>query len=164
MADPVTPIAAVFRGRAAVEGVVGVYDAILYAINQTLKATQNFEEEIIKDQHGYDTAWLFRNEHAMFDCTLKLVGDTAAHAAIPATTVSTTSVISSLGQPFLSPGNTIVLSTFTLTALNGTYQIISGWDADMGNTKVADLAIKLRKYANSQQNGTAEGGYGYIPT
>jgi hypothetical protein len=147
MAAPVV----IFRGLAAVEGVVGTYDAILYAINQTVKVTQHFEEEVIKDVHGYDAAWLFRNEHALFDGMLKLVGDTAAHAAAPAQAVSTTAAVSLLGQPFFAPGTTITLSTFILTACNGVFQVIPGGDLDLGNTKASEMTLKVRKYANSNQ-------------
>ena len=71
------------NGKAVIEGVAGSFDAILYALQQTGKANQNFELEEIKDVHGYDAAWIARNEHLMCDWSLKLVGDTAAHAAIP---------------------------------------------------------------------------------
>lgn len=141
----------VFRGLAAVEGVAGTFDAILFAVTQTLKGTQNFEEEVIKDVHGYDAAWLFRNENASLDAMLKLMGDSAADAKIPATAVSTTAIISALGQPFLSPGTVITLSGFTLSALNGVWQLISGGDFDLANTKVGEITLKARKYANSNQ-------------
>lgn len=154
----------VFRGKAAVEGTPVTFDALLYNIAQSAKSTQNFDMEEIKDGHGYDVAWLMRNEHSTFDASLKLVADTAAHSIIPATAVSTTSAVSSLGQPFLAPGSTITLSGFTVVGLNGLYQVLSGGDIDLGNAKVADLNIKLRKYANATQNSTSEGGYGYIPT
>jgi len=147
-----------FRGKAAVEGVAGAYDAILYAINQTVKVTQQFDVEEIKDEHGFDLAWLFRNEHAMFDASLKLLGDTAAHAKIPATAVAgsspaTSAAVSSLGAgPFLSPGSTVTLSGFDIVAINGKYQVLPGSDVDLGNTKAGDLTLKLRKYADSTQN------------
>jgi hypothetical protein len=147
MAAPVV----VFRGLAAVEGVAGTFDAILYAVTQTIKVTQNFEEEVIKDVHGYDAAWLYRNENAEGDWMLKLMGDTAAHAAAPAQAVSTTAIISSLGQPFSAPGTVATLSTFTLTALNGVWQLRSGGDFDLANTKAGELTFKARKYANSNQ-------------
>ncbi len=143
--------ATVFRGKAAVEGVVGAFDAVLYAIKQTVKASQAFELEEIKDEHGYDIGWLARNEHALFDCSLKLVADTVAHSIIPATAVASTAAVSTIGQPFLAPLSTITLSGFSLTAMNGVFQVLSGFDVDLGNTKVGDLNIKLRKYASTDQ-------------
>lgn len=149
------------RGKAVVEGIASAFDAILYAISQTGKATQNFEEEIIKDVHGFDTAWLFRNEHATADISLKLIGDTHAHAIIPATAVSPTggttdgATVSALGQPFLANGSQITFSGFDLTGFNGVWQVLSGGDVDLGNTKVADLALKVRKYADAGQQTLA---------
>ena len=63
----------IFQGLAVVPGVPGTLGAFLYSLSQTIKATQNYEEEIIKDVHGYDTAWGARNEHATGDWMLKLV-------------------------------------------------------------------------------------------
>lgn len=131
----------VFRGKAAVEGIAGTFDVITYPVAQTGKLTQNFEEEIVKDVHGFDGAWLARNEHELFDVGMKILGDTAAHAAT--------------GGAFLAPFATVTLSGFTLTVLNGAYQLVSGGDIDLGNTKVGDISFKLRKYADSTQNTAA---------
>lgn len=144
-----------------VEGIAGSFDAILYSLPQTGKITQNFDEEIIKDQHGYDLAWLFRNEHVTGDFGLKVIGDTHAHALVPATAVSPTggttagAVISSAGQPFITPGSQITFTGFDLTVFNGVFQVLSGGDIDIANTKVADLAVKVRKYADSGQQTLA---------
>lgn len=148
----------VVRGKAVIEGVAGTFDAILYALQQTGKANQNFDLEEIKDVHGYDITWIARNEHLLCDWALKLVGDTAAHAAIPATTVAYSAgtagaAVSGLGQPFLAPLSTVnfTVAGTTPAAFGGIYQVISGGDVDLANTKVADLNLKLRKYANSDQ-------------
>lgn len=143
----------VIRGKAAIEGIAGTFDAILYALQQTGKMTNNFEEEIIKDVHGYDAVWLARNEHVTLDISLKLVGDTAAHAAIPATTIAgpPTATVSNIGQPFLTPFSAVTLSGFPISGFNGVFQVVSGFDVDLANTKVGDLNIKLRAYANADQ-------------
>ena len=76
----------VFRGKATVEGVVGTFDALatnVTAGNQNATLTQNWELEELKDVHGYDMAWLFRNEHATLDLDLFLVATTASAAAMP---------------------------------------------------------------------------------
>jgi hypothetical protein len=150
--------AVIVRGLAVLEGVAGSFDAILYALQQTGKANQNFEEEIIKDVHGYDAAWIARNEHLLCDWALKLVGDTAAHAAVPATVVAYSAgtagaAVSALGQPFLAPLSCVNFTAAGTTnpCFTGKYQVISGGDVDLGNTKVADLALKLRRYANTDQ-------------
>ena len=136
-------------------GIAGSFDSILYALQQTGKGTQNFEEEIIKDVHGYDAVWVARNEHLLTDFSLKLVGDTMAHAAAPATSVTGTSTtVSLLGQPFLAPLSCVSLGSFVPASLNGIYQILSGNDVDLSNTKVGDLNFKLRRYANADQNAS----------
>lgn len=129
------------RGKASVEGIPGSIDVIVYPVSQTGKMTQNFEEEIIKDTHGFDAAWLARNEHQTFDLAMKLLGDTQAHAIT--------------GGAFLAPYATVTLSGFDLTILNGAYQNLTGSDIDLGNTKVGDISFKLRKYADSTQNTLA---------
>lgn len=149
----------IVRGKAVIEGVAGSFDAILYALQQTGKANQSFELEEIKDVHGYDAVWIARNEHLTCDWALKLVGDTAAHAATPANTVaysagSAGAGVSSLGQPFLAPLATVnfTASGSTPAAFTGVYQVVSGGDVDLANTKVGDLNLKLRRYANTDQN------------
>lgn len=133
--------AVVFRGKAALEGIVGTFDVILYPVAQTGKLTQNFEEEIVKDVHGFDAAWLARNEHHMFDVGMKLLGPTATNAAA--------------GAAFLAPFATVTLSGFTAGLFNAAYQLVSGGDIDLGNTKVGDINFKLRKYADATQNTSA---------
>lgn len=146
MAAPITQ-----RGKAAIHGVAGTIDVIVYPVQQKLKMTQHFDEEIGKDEDGGDAWWIARNERGELDIGLKFVGDTAAHAATPVTDADK----STLGQPFLQPYQTVTLSDFALAALNGAYQNISGTDLDMENTKVADGNYKLRRYADSTQNTSA---------
>lgn len=145
----------IYRGKAIVAGIAGSFDSILYALQQTAKGTQNYEEEIVKDVHGYDCTWVARNEHLLTDFSLKLVADTQAHADAPVAAVTgTNTTVSDLGQPFLSPLSCVSLGGFKPATLNGIYQIVSGNDVDIANTKVGDLNFKLRRYANSTQNGT----------
>lgn len=150
MAAPVT----VFRGLAAVEGIAGVFDAILYAVKQSGDVTQEFDKEEVKNEHGADISWLARNENAKFSCKLKLVGDTVAHSIIPATTVGSTATVSGLGQPFLAPLSTLVLSGFALgvgAVLNATYQLQPGCKLALVNDKVAELDMNLMRYASTDQ-------------
>ncbi len=142
----------VARGKAVVEGCAGTFDAILYAVTQDAEITQNFEKEDGKDVHGYDGWWVFRNEHGIISCNMKLVGDTEAHKVIPATAVSTTAAVSSLGQPFLAPGTTLTLSGFSPSAFNGVFQLQSGCKCAIKNAQVADLSLNMLKYANADQN------------
>lgn len=134
-----------FRGLAAFEGVGASFDVILYPIAQSGKATHNFNEEIIQDEHGDDAAWLARNEHITADFGMKLLGDTAAHALA--------------GAAFLAPLAVVAItakSSGSLPAvLVGSWTIMNGSEIDLGNTKTGDITFKLRKYVNSTQNTSA---------
>lgn len=146
--------AVVFRGEALISGVAGTITAIA-ALQQDFDFTQQWDEEIIKDVNGYDAIWAFRNEHGMLDITLKLVGASAAAAAAPITT-STLAPLSTLGtagtgQPFYSPGATIVLSAFQMLALNGTFQFLPGCKLVSKNTESSTWSLKLREYASADQ-------------
>ncbi len=126
------------RGKASVEGIPGSIDVVVYPLAQTAKLAQNFTEEIIFDIHGFAAAWLARDTHYLADFGFKLLGDTQLHAVA--------------GGAFLAPFATVTLSGFDLGAFNGTYQNISGAEIDLGNTKVGDLALKLRRYDDATQN------------
>jgi hypothetical protein len=126
------------RGKATVEGIPGSIDLIVYPVKQSGKGTMNFDEEIIKDEHGLSVAWLARDTHYLMDFAFKLLGDTQTHALS--------------GGVFLQPYATVTLSGFDLPAFNGTYQNISGQEIDLGNTKVGDLNTKFRRYDDPTQN------------
>lgn len=147
--------AVVFRGRAAIEGVAGTFDCIIYPVSQSLDLTQDWDMEEVKDVHGYDIAWLFRNERAELECNMKMIADTNAHAAAPVTAGNAGSGVSTLGQPFLAPGSYLVLTGFALPALNHAYMVLSGTKVTQRNTQVADIVFKGRAYADStDQNVT----------
>jgi hypothetical protein len=126
------------RGKACVEGIPGTIDLVVYPVKQTGKMVANFEEEVVKDEDGFDVAWVARNLHFLNDFAFKLLGDTQAHAIA--------------GGAFIAPYATVTFSGFDLAAFNGTYQNISGQDIDLANTKVGDMSIKLRRYDDATQN------------
>ena len=132
------------RGKAAVTGIAGTFDVIAYPVAQSGTFTQNFEEEIVKDVQGFDAAWLARNLHYLADFKFKVLGDTAANAAISGATAT-----------ILQPYAVVTLTAFTLTAINGAYQNVSGLAFDLNNASVADFAVKLRKYSDATQNNAA---------
>jgi hypothetical protein len=151
-----------FRGKAVVEGIMGVFNVIAYNLQQTGKATQNWDEEIITDVHGGHTAWIGRNEHLLSDFGLKFVDISSASSATQAASaISSTGTpgslatsgasLSLLGQPFMTPYSAVSLGSFTISGFNGLYQVVSGNDADLANTKVGDWNLKLRKYADAAQ-------------
>ena len=126
-------------------------DCILYAIQQNFSMSQGIETETVKDVHGYDVGWYFRNENGELEIMFKFVGDTIAHSIIPATAAGG-GVVSGLGQPFLKAGSTIIITTCALTAFNGTFQLLAGSKGDLKNDQVAEGTYKLRKYENTDQN------------
>ena len=125
------------RGKASVEGINGAIDVIVYPVAQSANINFNFDEEVIKDNNGYDAAWLARNAHYLADFKFKVIADTAAHAQGACV--------------FLAPFATVVLSDFVSASINGSYQNISGGTIDLANTSVADLGTKFRRYDNATQ-------------
>ena len=132
------------------EGIPGNFDVIVW-LPQTGRFGDNFEEEIIHDQHGFDAAWLARNQHLLADIGMKVVGmNGAAKASLTA-------------QNFpLVPLATVTLSNFVFGTdpsgsggLNGTYQYMPGADLSLTFDKVNEATFKLRKYLNTTQNANA---------
>lgn len=129
------------KGNATFNGIAGTFDVIVYPVSQEGRLTQNWEEEIVKDVNGSDTAWLARNEHHMLDLAMKLIGPTAANAAA--------------GGVFLAPLTSVNLSGFGLSPLNGQFQVTNGSDIAAHFDKVGDISFKLRQYADPNQNALA---------
>lgn len=129
------------RGKATVSGNTAAFDVILYPVQQSMKATQQFDEEIVKDAVGQDSAWLARNEKYEGDVMMKLLGDTAAHAQA--------------GAAFLGPLAVVTISTCLVTLWNTTWQVVPGSDVSLQNDRVGDISFKLRRYADSTQNTLA---------
>ena len=129
------------RGKATLSGSTASFDVSLYPVQQSMKMNQEFEEEIIKDAVGQDTAWLARNEKWMGDIAMKLLGDTAAHAQA--------------GAAFLAPLAIVTITSCLCTAWNSTWQVVNGADISLVNDKVGDIAFKLRRYADATQNTLA---------
>jgi hypothetical protein len=130
-----------FKGLASIEGIPGTFDVIVW-LPQTGRFGDNFQEEVIMDQHGGDTAWLARNQHLLADVGMKVVGGSSS-AALTAQTWP------------LAPYTTVTLSGFVFSALNGQYQYLTGADLNLTFDKVAEATFKLRKYINSAQNTLA---------
>ncbi len=130
------------RGKAAVSGCAATFDVILYPVQQSMKMSQEYEEEIVKDAVGQDSAWLARNERWMGDIAMKLLGDTAAHAAA--------------GAAFLAPLAVVTITASPVAAFNTTWQITNGSDIGLNNDKVGDINFKLRRYSDATQNTLAQ--------
>lgn len=125
------------RGKASVTGIVGAVDLVVYPVAQSGTSTQNWEEEIVKDEKGFAAAWVARDLHYLANFKFKMLGDTAAHAK---------------SVTFIAPLATVTLSGFDLADINGTYQNVSGAQIDLSNVSVADFATNFRKYGDATQN------------
>lgn len=130
-----------FRGKAQVSGCAMTIDVIIYPVRQTAKLSQDFEEEIIKNDIGDDAAWRAWNEKYMGDLECALLGDTAANAAI--------------GAAFQAPLAIVTITGCAVTAWNTTHQVISGGSVDLANDKTGRSSFKLRRYADATQNTLA---------
>lgn len=129
------------RGKASVTGCPFTFDVVLYPVPQSAKVTHNFELEKVKDVQGQDVAWISRNELLDADIMLKLLGDTAAHAAA--------------GAAFLAPMAVITISGADATLWNTTWILSPGSSLDLKNDSVGELGLKLYKYVDSTQNTLA---------
>jgi hypothetical protein len=129
------------RGKAVVEGTAGAFDLIVYPITQKGDLEANWEEEIVKDVHGGDAAWLARNLHYLANFSFKVVGDSAANAKA--------------GAAIIAPLATVTLSAFDIAAFNGVYQNMSGQKIDLSNVTVADMSTKFRRYDDAAQAALA---------
>ncbi len=129
------------KGKALVEGVAGAMDLYAYVTNESLKAAQQWDEETAANDQGAVMSWVPRNERIELDVTVKLSGDTIAHAKS--------------GAAFLAPYAAVVLTTFDLTWLNATWQYIGGSTIDLADSKHGMATVKLRKYADSTQQTAA---------
>ncbi len=126
------------RGKAQVSGVAGTFDVILYPVQQSMKATHNFELEVAKDAQGDDTAWKANNENIDGDIGMKILGDTIAHAKT--------------GGAFFAPLAVVTISACDLAIWNTTWVVQPGSDIDLGNTKIGDISFKLKRYVDATQN------------
>lgn len=148
----------VIRGKYTQVGVPGSFDAVLYATQQSLSGTQQFDRTVVQDANGADISWLFQNERFEGDYKLTLTGDTGDHALAPAQAVAysagtTGAAVSNLGQPFLTPGSVINFTATdpTMPAFSGLFQYQPGASLENANNSPGTLSIKMLKYANSDQ-------------
>jgi hypothetical protein len=135
-------MAQTFKGKASLSGNTASFDVILYPVQQSMRMSQHFDEEIVKDALGNDAAWIARNEKWEGDIAMKLLGDTNAHAQA--------------GAAFLAPLAVVTITNCLCTAWNSTWQIQPGADIALSNEKVGDISFKLRRYADSTQNTLAQ--------
>ncbi len=133
-----------FRGKAQISGVSGTVTVAAAAwslLKESVKLTNTFEEDIIKDETGNDAAWRASNERDEGDIGLRLVdtGSPSSQANIETFCAA------------LTPYATITLSGFKPARFNGTFQNASGADSTLSNTTAGSMSLKLRKYTDATQ-------------
>jgi hypothetical protein len=135
-----------FRGKAQISGVSGTVTVAAVAwklLKEGSRISRGFEEDIIKDETGNDSAWKASNVKDEGDIGFRLV-DTST----PTTEANIETFCTNLlGNPYA----TIVLSGFKPAAFNGSYQAISGQEMSLSNTTAGSGSMKLRKYVDATQ-------------
>ena len=140
-----------FRGKAQIAGLLSsdgtaiVFDVILYPLPQSMKLSQEFDEDITQSEIGDDCAWRARNEKYMGDVSMKLMDKTNTSTIANAKT----------GAAFLSPYTVVTITKSAITAWNTTWQVISGGGIDQDNMKIGDISFRLRRYSDATQNTLA---------
>ncbi len=134
-------MALTYKGKAIVETAVGALDGYAGVTNESLKAAQDWVEEVIVDAEGKDMTWVPRNEHVILDVEIKLTGSSIANAKASGV--------------FLAPYAAVVLSGFDLSWMNATWQYIKGSSISLADLKHGSATIKLRKYADAAQQTSA---------
>jgi hypothetical protein len=131
-----------FRGKAQVAGSKFLADVILYPIANSLKLSQNWEEDMLKDEQGDDNSVRAHNEKYIGDLGMILVDKSSTSTAANA----------KAGAAFFAPLANVTISTCDVAAWNAVYQVESGSDISQENTQGGKIAFKLRRWADSTQN------------
>jgi hypothetical protein len=140
-----------FRGKAQVAGLLSsdgtaiVFDVILYPMPQSMKLSQEFDEDITQNEIGDDCGWRARNEKFMGDVGMKLMDKSATSLIANAKT----------GAAFHAPYAIITITKSAVAAWNTTWQNISGGGIDQDNVKIGDINFRLRRYSDATQNTLA---------
>lgn len=130
------------RGKAQVSGCAAMFDVILYPVQQSMRLSHKFKEEIIMDALGQDTSWRAYNEMIDGNWEMKILGDTSAHAQA--------------GAAFFAPLAIVTVSGSPVVALNTTWQIAPDSDIVLKNDAVGDINFRVRRYVDSVQNTLAQ--------
>ncbi len=109
---------------------------------QSLKATQNFDQNFIKDSLGFDAAAIARNNYIELDMEF-----IPYHATLGDSVLGSTN-----GTVFLAPQAAIAFANLRVTALNATYMHMPGTTINLANEEVASMTLKVRRYLNTDQN------------
>ena len=135
----------IFRGKARVSGSTFVADVVLYPIAESLKLGQEFEEDIVKDELGRDISWRAINQKYSGDVGLILIDKST----------SSTAANAKAGAAFFEPYAIIDVTTCDCAAWVRKWQNISGASIDLNQGQIGKMSIRLRAYADAEQNALA---------
>lgn len=138
-----------FRGKAQVSGTAFTADVILYPIANSLKLSQKWEQDIVKDETGDDYAKRAHNEMYDGDLGMILVDKTGT---VTSGVSASSAAHAKAGAAFFTPLAIITITACDVAAWVGAYTLESGSDISQENTQTGKIAFKLVKYADSAQN------------
>ena len=107
-----------------------------------MDANHEFEDHIVQDQDGNDTAERTSNEKIMGDVNMILIDKS--------TMTSTTNAKG--GGAFLGPLAIVTITLCDLAFWNTTWQIVSGSSIKLKNSATGVMLYKMRRYVDSAQN------------
>jgi hypothetical protein len=134
----------VFRGRAQIEGTNNTMNVILHKTVRTMTVSREFDEAINQDEHGNDVAWKAQNEKKMLDVDMYLMANSNATLANV-----------KLNAVFLNIYTQVNITNSDVTEVNGVYTVVSGDSISLEQAATGKMAVKLRRYADSDQNNIA---------
>lgn len=136
-----------FRGYAQVAGVSGSFSAPanFAPLKEGMDLTHQFDEDIIKDEGGNDSAWRAFNEKYEGDVKMRLV-----HTGSPTSLAAAKALAAAL-----TPYQIVTITGCDIAAWNTSWQVIPGSTIGLVNTTAGSMAWKLRKYVDAGQNTLA---------
>jgi hypothetical protein len=110
------------------------YDAFI----ESAKLQHKFEQDVVKDEQGFDAAWAATNPHYEVDITL--VPKASTRAAVEAATV------------VLEPLDSVAFTHFAVAIFNRTWGYIGDQSIELNAGKPGKVTLKFRSYADTDQN------------
>lgn len=131
-------------GLATVYGIANDGSAITiegYAsfILDTGKSSHKFDMDAVKDENNFDRALIATNTHQELTLTWTPAGDTRADATDTCA--------------YINPLAKVELAHFKVAAFNGDWVYVGDGSIDLSH-KEAKMSLKLRKYADAEQNSS----------
>lgn len=114
-------------------------------VKEAMDFTHEFDEDIIKDDTGNDTAWRAFNEKYTGDLKLRLVITDDPNTFTRAKALAAV----------LTPYAVLTITDCDIASWNTSYQVIPGGTVGLTNTTAGNMSWKVRRYVDSDQNTLA---------